>query len=131
MALLPGTFNLEKNENFVEYLTGIGLPEDKAKQFNLVVSPLVVKVDGQKITLCRQVQGDTEFTLGQEFEEKMPTGHVLKSIGTLNNNVLTIKSTTPDGKSGEKIYEFTAGGLVVTLKAETTPVVAKRTYKRA
>lgn len=65
-------------------LLNLGLPEDKAKQFNSVVSPLVVKVDGQQITLSRQVQGDTVFTLGQEFEDKMPTGHVLKVLITLN-----------------------------------------------
>lgn len=66
------------------FLLKLGLPEDKAKQFNSVVSPLVVKVDGQQITLSRQVQGDTVFTLGQEFEDKMPTGHVLKVCITLN-----------------------------------------------
>lgn len=56
----------------------IGLPADKAEEFNKVIGSLTVTVDGQKITLSRQVQGDTVFTLGVEFEEKMPTGHTLK-----------------------------------------------------
>lgn len=78
MALVPGVYNLDTNENLIEYLTGIGLPADKAKEYNSVVSPLTVKVEGNKITLSRQVQGDTVFTLGEEFDDKMPTGHVLK-----------------------------------------------------
>lgn len=68
-----------------------------------------ITVSGNKYTISSDSgvkAANIEFTLNEEFDDPMPTGVVLKSVATLEGNVLKITSKT-DGKRGVRTYEFT------------------------
>ncbi|XP_044733140.1 fatty acid-binding protein, liver-type-like [Chrysoperla carnea] len=127
MAGLNGKYEHIKNENVLEYFKGVGVTDEMIEKIGKLPTTLEITISGNSVTL-KSSKGTT-FELGKEFEDKMPTGQVAKSVATLEGNKLTINSTL-DGKKGARSYETTADGLLVTLTAEETPIVGKRYYKR-
>ncbi|KAJ3667011.1 hypothetical protein Zmor_002422 [Zophobas morio] len=128
-----GTFQLVKNENFVEYLTALGIPEDKAKLADSLKPKLQVVVDGKKISLNSDSGVDnasSTLTLGEEVDEPMPNNITLKSTAKIDGSTLTITSKTPKGKTGSRVYKFSDSELVLTLNEDGGSIVAKRFYKR-
>ncbi|KAJ3667016.1 hypothetical protein Zmor_002427 [Zophobas morio] len=128
-----GTFQLVKNENFVAYLTNLGIPEDKAKLADSLKPKLEVVVDGKKISLNSDSGVDnasSTLTLGEEVDEPMPNNITLKSTAKIDGSTLTITSKTPKGKTGSRVYKFSDSELVLTLNEDGGSVIAKRFYKR-
>jgi hypothetical protein len=106
---IAGKYQHVKNENFVEYLVTLGIPEDKAKAADTLKPKLEVVVDGNKISLNSDSgveNASSTFILGQEVDEPMPNNITLKSTAQLNGDTLTVNSKTPTGKVGTRVYKF-------------------------
>jgi hypothetical protein len=132
MVQIAGKYQHVKNENFVEYLVTLGIPEDKAKAADTLKPKLEVVVDGNKISLNSDSgveNASSTFILGQEVDEPMPNNIILKSTAQLNGDTLTVNSKTPTGKAGSRVYKFSDTELVVTLTSDKGPQ-GKRIYKR-
>ncbi|KAJ3667014.1 hypothetical protein Zmor_002425 [Zophobas morio] len=132
-----GTFQLVKNENFVEYLIALGTPEDKAKLAESHKSTVQVVLDGKKVSLNSDSgvnKTSSTLTLGEEVDEPMPNNTILKesiksgSTAKIDGSTLTITSNSPNGKSFSRVFKFSDSELVLTLDGGS--VVAKRFYKR-
>ncbi|XP_044259931.1 fatty acid-binding protein, liver-like [Tribolium madens] len=133
MVQIAGTYQLEKNEKFAEYLMALGIPEDKAKLADSLKPKLQVVVDGKKISLNSDSgveNASSTFTLGEEVDEPMPHNFTLKSTAKLEGDTLTITSKAPSGKVGTRVYKFSDSNLVVTLSADSSAPTGKRHYKR-
>ncbi|XP_063911630.1 fatty acid-binding protein 9-like isoform X2 [Zophobas morio] len=126
-----GTFQHVKNENFVEYLTALGVPEDKAKLADSFKPKLQVVVDGKKVSVNSDSgveNSSSTFTLGEEVDEPLPNNITLKSTAKIDGSTLTVTSKSPKGKSGSRVFKFSDSEL--TLSEDGGSVVAKRFYKR-
>jgi hypothetical protein len=134
MVQIAGKYQHVKNENFLEYLVSIGVPEDRAKVADARKPTLEVAVDGNKISVSIN-SGDGEekasstFILGEEVDEALPNNITLKSTAKLNGDSLTVTSKTPSGKSGSRVYKFSDTELVLTMNNDKGPE-GKRIYKR-
>lgn len=101
MAPIAGKYQLLSNDNLVEYFVKlgklhhyfqkkvfffngiVGLPEEAAKKFNALSPGLEFVVQGNKYTIKTDSgvkNTATAFTLGEEFDDAMPTGDILKVI---------------------------------------------------
>ncbi|XP_022904934.1 fatty acid binding protein 1-A, liver-like [Onthophagus taurus] len=131
MALIPGKYKLENNENFVAFLTSLGVPADNAQYADKLRPHLTVNVSGDKIELVSDSgvkNTTTTFIIGQECDDPLPTEHIAKSTATLNGNTIDVKTSCAEvGLDGSRTYDFTSDGLTITYKGS---VVAKRIYKR-
>ncbi|XP_068897849.1 fatty acid-binding protein, adipocyte-like [Tenebrio molitor] len=134
MVQIAGKYQHVRNENFLEYLLSIGVPEDRAKVADARKPTLEVAVDGNKISVNIN-SGDGEekasstFILGEEVDEALPNNITLKSTAKLNGDSLTVTSKTPSGKSGSRVYKFSDTELVLTMNNDKGPE-GKRIYKR-
>uniref|UniRef100_V5GSY2 Fatty acid-binding protein, liver n=1 Tax=Anoplophora glabripennis TaxID=217634 RepID=V5GSY2_ANOGL len=111
----------------------MGIPEDKAKAGNEKKNPFEVVLDGNKLRFISGLSSKpTELVLGEEVEETLPLNTVVKSTATLDGNVITVKSSKPEGDlTGSRTLTFTDSGLEmkIVINKEGVPV-AIRKYKR-
>ncbi|KAH0812360.1 hypothetical protein GEV33_010431 [Tenebrio molitor] len=107
LVFIAGKYQHVKNENFLEYLVSIGVPEDRAKVADARKPTLEVAVDGNKISVSIN-SGDGEekasstFILGEEVDEALPNNITLKSTAKLNGDSLTVTSKTPSAEVKEE-----------------------------
>ncbi|KAB0802402.1 hypothetical protein PPYR_04588 [Photinus pyralis] len=127
MVQIAGTYKLEKNENLAEYLTALGISEEKIKLASTPGSTVEITVEGNKYTFNSSVMFTT-LILNEEVDEKVPSGITVKSKATLDGNKLCIESYFPDGRNGTRIFEFNEEGFIVTMT--TSSLEAKRYFVR-
>ncbi|KAF5280948.1 hypothetical protein FQR65_LT14916 [Abscondita terminalis] len=129
MVQMAGTYKLEKNENFDEYLAAIGIPQDKIKYVNTAGVSYEIIVDGNKYIFKSSTGMDTTLVLNEEVEETLGSVNMkLKSCTKLDGNKLIVNSELPDGRKGTRTYEFCDKGFVVTMTSGDK--VAKRYFVR-
>ncbi|CAH1375108.1 unnamed protein product [Tenebrio molitor] len=133
MVQIAGKYQHVKNENFLEYLVAIGVPEDRAKAVDARKPTLEVAVDGNKISVNIINSGEEKvlstFILDKEVDEAMPNNITLKSTAKLNGDSLTVTSKTPSGEIRSRVYKFSDTELVLTMNNDKGPE-GKRIYKR-
>ncbi|KAI4457516.1 fatty acid binding protein [Holotrichia oblita] len=132
MVQISGKYELQSNENFVAYLKGLGseVSDELAKTIDALKPVLEVTVDGNNFSLITNVGSSSNFTLGTEFEDEILSGVKVKSVATLNGNVLKIESISSDNRKGLREYTFGETDLVITYSGGASNVVAKRVYAR-
>ncbi|XP_064081467.1 fatty acid-binding protein 2, liver-like [Macrobrachium nipponense] len=127
---LNGTFVLESNENYSEWLSAIGIPADNAARMAAAKPTLEVSQSGDNVTI-KTIAGDKTFTntiaLGKDSKATLPGGVEYSVNMTLSGS--SLKGTYSFmGKSGEASVEISGSSLVQ--KMTCGGVTAKRTYKR-
>jgi hypothetical protein len=133
MAQITGKYQLEKNENLDGYFKAVGVPYVARKM--MAASTPVVEISCEDdtwtiktSTLLRTTE--LKFKAGEEYVETMPSGEVLNSITTLEDDKLTTISRLPDGGQTSRVYNFLDTGMLMTLTHESSGQTAKRHYKR-
>ena len=85
---LLGSYQLEKNENFEEFLTATGVPMIPKKMMTSTSPSINISKDGDKWTLCFKVlmkSNSISFELGKEFEEENPVLGEKQKVNFKNN----------------------------------------------
>ncbi|GJQ69339.1 putative lipid binding protein [Trypoxylus dichotomus] len=136
MVEIAGKYQLQSNENLVEYLKGLDsfigseVTDELANTIDALRPTLDVSVDGDKISLVSNAGSSASFTLGVPFEDEILTGVKVTSVATLSGDKLTIESTSGDNRKGLREYLFDESGLVIIYSGGNSNVTAKRTYTR-
>lgn len=133
MAQMVGRYQLEKNENLDGYFKAIGVPYMARKM--MAVSTPVVEISSQDdtwtiktATMIRTTE--LKFKPGEEYEETMPSGDVLKNTTTIEDGKIMTVSRVPDGSNTTRTYSFSEDGMLLTLFHEKSGETAKRHFKR-
>ncbi|XP_018569853.1 fatty acid binding protein 1-A, liver-like [Anoplophora glabripennis] len=133
MVQITGKYEPVENINVYEFLVKMGVPEDEAKAKTEKKSPFEIVLDGNKLRFTSGLAiKPAEFVLGEEGEEILPPDIVVKSIATLDGNVITVKSSKPEvDLTGSRTLTFTDSGLEMKIVIDKEGVpVAIRKYKR-
>ncbi|KAK9885148.1 hypothetical protein WA026_010659 [Henosepilachna vigintioctopunctata] len=133
MAQITGKYELVKSEYFAEHLVALGLPKDKAQDFENIRAIHEFTQNGDKISFVFHVDPKyhSEFILGQEVEEIVEGGAIVKNSAYMDGNKLIVKSKLPDGKLATKIHTFSDTGLTLVFQVEDPAVPdAVRVFKR-
>jgi len=128
--LAPGTWNLEKSENFDDYMKAIGVGMATRLIANkLKPSQEISVADGQWSikTVSTFKSSELKFKLGEQFDETTPDGRNVKMTFTTEGNKLLQKEEGETPTS--TCREFDKDSFVMTLKAKD--VTCTRVYKRA
>nr|AEM45872.1 fatty acid-binding protein [Abscondita cerata]2N93_A Chain A, Fatty acid-binding protein [Abscondita cerata] len=129
MVQLAGTYKLEKNENFEEYLAALGVPQDSIKKANSPGVVYEIIVNGNKFTFKSSSGMNSTLIVNEEVEEVLGTVNMnIKSFTKLEGSKLVVNSELPDGRKGTRTYEFCDKGFVLTMCAGD--MVAKRYFIR-
>ncbi|KAK1119261.1 hypothetical protein K0M31_013450 [Melipona bicolor] len=133
MTSIVGTYQHESNENLDEYFKAVGVPYIPRKMMCMSSPRLEISNDGDKwtirtITMIRTAE--VTFTLGEEYEEHMPAGVVLKNVTTMEGDNLVTVSVGPDNNKVVRKYEITKDGVVLVMTHEMSGQVGKRYFKR-
>ncbi|CAL7947096.1 unnamed protein product [Xylocopa violacea] len=133
MTSIVGTYQHERNENLEEYFKAVGVPFIPRKVMcmsspQLEISNVDDKWTIRTGTMLRTVE--LTFTLGEEYEEHMPSGVILKNVTTMDEDGLVTISVGPGNNKVVRKYELTEDGLVLTMTHESSGQVAKRYFKR-
>ncbi|XP_076245301.1 fatty acid-binding protein-like [Calliopsis andreniformis] len=133
MTSIVGNYQHDRNENLDEYFKAIGVPYIPRKMMGMSSPRLEISNDDNKwtirtISMMRTVE--LIFTLGEEYEEHMPTGITLKNTTTMEGDSLVTVSVGPDNTKIVRKYEVTEDGVVLTMTHEKSGQVAKRYFKR-
>ncbi|XP_021938043.1 fatty acid-binding protein, adipocyte-like [Zootermopsis nevadensis] len=133
MVKITGKYQLEKNENLDGYFKAIGVPYVARKM--MAASTPVVEISCKDeiwtvktSTLIRTTV--LNFKVGEEYDEVMPSGEVLKNTTTLEDDELRTISKIPDGSQTSRSYSFSDTGMLLTLTHEKSGQTAKRHFKR-
>ncbi|XP_018570017.1 fatty acid-binding protein homolog 5-like [Anoplophora glabripennis] len=133
MVQLSGKYKLVENKNFYEFLIGVGESEERAKEGNAVKGTLEVKIDGNKISMTNDTPAHvSNLVAGEERDEKFGE-YVVKSKATIDGNVLTVTSKTPEGQpAGSRTLTFSDSGLEIVISSakDGKTYSATRIYKR-
>ncbi|XP_006610492.1 sodium/calcium exchanger regulatory protein 1-like [Apis laboriosa] len=133
MTSIVGTYQHESNENLDEYFKAVGVPYIPRKLMCMSSPRLEISNDDDKwtirtITMIRMAE--VTFTLGEEYEEYMPTGVILKNITTLEGDNLVTVSVGPNNSKVLRKYEITKDGVVLIMTHEKSGQIGKRYFKR-
>ncbi|XP_019872502.1 fatty acid binding protein 1-A, liver-like [Aethina tumida] len=132
MDLVTGMYKFECNENFLEYLLAVGVPDDYASVAAFERPTVEFKREDNKIHLISTSKfpnSSNTFVLNEEITEETPIG-TLTTFTKLEDNTITATFTV-GGVSGMKVYKFDDDSLEVTLNS-TNPNIptARRLYRR-
>merc|ERR1719244_754540 len=119
MANINGTFLLEKNEGYEEWLLVLGIPGETAKKMTLARPKLEVKINATAqlsvTNLATAPPFNNTITLGQESKTKMPTGAEMTVNLAGDGDVL--KGTCIMGdKTMDVNFTFSPEGLITVVK---------------
>ncbi|KAF5280949.1 hypothetical protein FQR65_LT14917 [Abscondita terminalis] len=128
MVQIVGSYKLQKNEKFAEYLAAMATPEEIIKKVTAPGITTELVVDGNTYMIKSSCKNDITIVLNQEVDELLPTGVHIKNVAKKEGNVITVNSAGPDGRKRTRTYEFTDEGYTVTLTAGD--VIAKRYFLR-
>lgn len=133
MTSIVGTYQHESNENLDEYFKAVGVPYIPRKLMCMSSPQLEISNNDDKwtirtITMIRMAE--VTFTLGEEYEEHMPAGVILKNVTTLEGDNLVTVSVGPNNNKVLRKYEITKDGIVLIMTHEKSGQIAKRYFKR-
>ncbi|XP_017779742.1 PREDICTED: fatty acid-binding protein-like [Nicrophorus vespilloides] len=132
--VLTGKYQHVKNENLKEFIMAFGGElTDFATKSDSMTCTMEVTCDGDNFTMSTVYPDNTinlKFTLGAEFDDPMPNGQMYKSVASSAGPVLTIKTHKDGAEVGFRTYEFSETECFMTMGAKSTPIVAKRWFKR-
>ncbi|KAK9720940.1 hypothetical protein QE152_g21795 [Popillia japonica] len=133
MVQYTGKYQLEKNENFVEFIKSLGqeIPAEMLEKLNKTKSIFEVQVNGDDVKFISHSSSGsthtTNFTFDKTFTEETLAGIKLQTTPKKDGDKIVL-SANFGAKTGDRIYEFSDDGLVVSFTAGG--VVGKRIYKR-
>ncbi|GJQ69334.1 hypothetical protein Trydic_g6465 [Trypoxylus dichotomus] len=131
MVQFVGKYQLERNENFIEFVQSLGqnLSPEMIEKLNSTKSIFEVAQDGDKYTFISHsgTSRPMTFKLGEEFAEETLGGLKLKTTAKQEGDKIVL-SAVGGSQSGSRIYEFTKDGLITSFTAGD--IVGKRYYKR-
>ncbi|KAF2894099.1 hypothetical protein ILUMI_12074 [Ignelater luminosus] len=134
MAQMVGKYQHERNENLDEYFQAVGVPYIPRKMMTATSPQMEISVDESQqwtISISSLLRTTVmKFKLGEEYEEHMPGGVVIKSTTVTEDNKLNTTSIGPDGGKVLRTYEFNDAQCILTLKHEKSGVEAKRYFRR-
>jgi len=128
--LAKGTWNLEKSENFDDYMKAIGVGMATRLIANkLKPSQEISVVDGNWSikTVSTFKTSEINFKLGEEFDETTPDGRAVKTTMAAEGNTLTATQTGDAPTTMTRT--FTGDSFTMVLKAKD--VICTRFYKKA
>ncbi|XP_015179646.1 PREDICTED: fatty acid-binding protein 12-like [Polistes dominula] len=133
MAPIVGTYQHERNENIDEYFKDLGVPYIARKMMGLASPRMEISNEGEKwtirtVSMMRTIE--LIFVLGEEYEETLPSGEILKNVTTMDDDSLVTVSYRPDNTKIVRKYDFTNDGVVLIMSSEKSDAVAKRYFKR-
>ncbi|KAI4490952.1 hypothetical protein M0802_010626 [Mischocyttarus mexicanus] len=133
MAPIIGTYQHERNENLDAYFQDLGVPYIARKMMGMASPRMEISNDGDKwtirtVSLMRNIE--LKFVLGEEYEETLPSGEILKNVTTIDDDNLVIVSYRPDNTKMVRKYDFTDDSVVLTMTSEKSEAIAKRYFKR-
>ncbi|XP_050586324.1 sodium/calcium exchanger regulatory protein 1-like isoform X2 [Bombus affinis] len=133
MVSIVGTYQHERSENLDEYFKAVGVPYIPRKIISMSSPRLEISNDCDKwtirtISMIRTTE--ITFTLGEEYEECMPTGIIMKNTATMEGDNLVIVSVCPDNSKIVRKYEFTEDGMVWIISHDKSGKIGKRYFKR-
>ncbi|XP_071549743.1 uncharacterized protein [Panulirus ornatus] len=129
---ISGTYVLTSNENYSEWLTGLGVPADTVAKMVAAQPRMEVKEEeGTEALHIKTIVGEKEFEntlhMGSDSKATLPGGIEFTLNLTLSGS--TIKGTWALGsKSGQASVVMTASGATQTMTLGD--VTAKRHYTR-
>ncbi|XP_045607490.1 fatty acid binding protein 1-B.1 [Procambarus clarkii] len=127
---VAGTYVLTSNENYLEWLTALGVPAERVTRMVAVKPKVVVSVTGSEVVVKTEA-GDKSFTntinLGKDSKAELPGG--IEYVVNLSLSGSKLEGTWNLGdKSGTALVEFTASGATQTVVLGD--ITAKRVYSR-
>ncbi|KAF5286873.1 hypothetical protein FQA39_LY00406 [Lamprigera yunnana] len=128
MVQIVGNYKLQKNERFTEYLSAMATSEEIIKKVTAPGVTTELVVDGNTYMIKSSCKNDVTIVLNQEVDELLPTGVPIKNMAKKEGNIITVNSSSSDGRKRTRTYEFTDEGYIVTLQAGD--VIAKRYFTR-
>ncbi|OXU29528.1 hypothetical protein TSAR_007754 [Trichomalopsis sarcophagae] len=136
MASLVGNYQHERNENLDEYFKAVGVPYIPRKMMGMTSPRLEIQKNDEEdkwtirtITMMRT--SELVFKIGEEFEEAMASGVVLKNVASLEEDgSLVIHSTAQDDTKVTRKYELKEDQIILTMTHEQSGQVAKRYFKK-
>ncbi|KAG7307479.1 hypothetical protein JYU34_007678 [Plutella xylostella] len=134
MPSIPGKYQHFKNEDIDDYFSAVGVPYLARKMMSMSSPLMEISLDGDKMTIkstsmMRTIE--STFTLGEEYDEKMPDTTLKSKTVIIGDDELLTESLIPDSEyKTKRHYKFTDEGVVVTLSHDKAARPAKRHYKR-
>ncbi|KAL7061371.1 hypothetical protein AAHC03_09161 [Spirometra sp. Aus1] len=129
MEKFIGSWALEKNENFVEYLRCLGAPYMISKLVNLLPVTVNIRQEADEYTIENVTtlkKTKARFKLDEPFEETSMGDTTFKSLIRLENGELHYQQRGKKEINGT--WSVDGETLNVVIKVED--IVCRRTYKR-
>ncbi|XP_069704934.1 fatty acid-binding protein-like [Periplaneta americana] len=133
MAQLIGKYQLERNENLDGYFKALGVPFVARKMMAATTPVVEISLNDHIWTIKTSTMIRTtelHIKAGEEYEEVMPSGDVLKSVLSVEDDRLVAVSKVPDGSQTTRTYSIIDAGMLLTLVHEKSGETAKRYFKR-
>merc|ERR1712037_1033445 len=130
MAAIAGKYSFVSQDKFDDWLKAVGIGMIKRKLLAGTSPDIVITVDGKnmKIDTITSVKTlNLEFTLDTPYKTDPGTGEVSEYITSLEGNVLVTKKADTGDVIAKR--EFSDSGFVQTYYSKS--VTATRTFKRA
>ncbi|XP_013184152.1 sodium/calcium exchanger regulatory protein 1 [Amyelois transitella] len=130
MDFLGKKYKMTSSENFDEFMKAIGVGLITRKAANAVTPTVELKKEGDTYNLVTSSTFKTteaKFVPGQEIDEERADGAKVKSVYTLDGNVLKQVQKSPDGVEVTYVREFGPEELKATMTAKD--VTCTRVYK--
>ena len=133
MVQIVGKYQYLSNENFEEFVKGMGLTE-MATPFAGSKPTVEISRDGDQWTIVVTAEdrtSSTTFKLSEPYEEKLPSyDRKFQSLTVQEGDNFRTETTVKDAVKIVRVYEFTDAGMHVHLSSNVSDAKAVRTYKR-
>lgn len=133
MTQLIGKYQLERNENLDGFFKAIGVPF-MARKLMAATTPVVditLKDDTWTISTSTLIRtNELQFKAGEEYDEVMPSGDVLKNVTTVEDDRLVTVSKVADGSQTTRTYSVIDSGMLLILTHDKSGETAKRYFKK-
>ncbi|XP_050306088.1 fatty acid-binding protein 1, liver-like [Anthonomus grandis grandis] len=127
---LTGKYELIREEGQLEFLTAVGVPEERAKKM-LADKTLEITLSGNSVSLTRPGGQKQTLTFGEEKVETGPDGRTIKNIAKLDGDKLLLDSQFGETGSLKREYVLSGNELTVISTSEKPGVApGKRIYKK-
>ncbi|XP_063972355.1 fatty acid-binding protein-like isoform X2 [Diachasmimorpha longicaudata] len=116
MVKIVGKYQHERSENLDEFFRILGVPYIPRKMMSMANPRIEISQNDDEWTLKNVTMLRTQeikFKLGEEYEEFMPSGVVLKNTTSLEGDCLVTISIGPDGNKVTRKYEFSDDQLIL------------------
>ncbi|XP_060771810.1 fatty acid-binding protein, brain-like [Neoarius graeffei] len=131
MDALFGSWTLVKAEKFSEYLTALGVSEEKISVAQIIKPTLTFYKDGDYIVIKTETSlytGEIWFRLGEEYYEETKDGRRCKTVVNLEGSKL-VQVQKWDDKQTTIVYEVKGVNMIMILTFGN--IVSTHTYQKA